>query len=78
MPRTVHTKEGGRQRTYHVVTVTDATGESFSHTWEATGDGIEYRGAGEPGDIEPDGDAPASAVDALEAYIEEDSEDVDG
>ncbi|WP_435062417.1 hypothetical protein [Halobaculum sp. EA56] len=68
---TLHRKESDGQHTYHVVPVEDATGETYPHTFEETADGIEYRGAGEPGDIDERDDAPASAVSQLEAYTGE-------
>ncbi|MFC6785072.1 hypothetical protein ACFQFH_20015 [Halobaculum halobium] len=69
--QTLHEKQNGTQRTYHVVSVEDATGKTFPHTFEDTADGIEYRGAGEPGEIDERDDAPASAVSTLEAYTGE-------
>ncbi|MFC7069503.1 hypothetical protein [Halobaculum lipolyticum] len=73
--QTLHRNENGTQRTYHVAPVEDATGETFAHTFEETADGIEYRGAGEPGDVDERDDAPASAVAALEAYTGESLDD---
>jgi hypothetical protein len=62
----IHTRhyndEQDEQHTERVVTVEDATGQEYEHVFEATDDGHEYRGDGEP---------PESALEALEAFERE-------
>lgn len=66
--QTVHRRdETGEQHTYCVVTF-DHSGEEFSHSFELVDGEQEYRGAGEPGDIEERDDPPAKATKQLEEF----------
>ncbi len=59
--QTIHRKKDGEQVTERHVTVTDATGEEYTHRWRVEDGDHEYLG---------DGDAPTSAVEALAEDIE--------
>ncbi|UXF51048.1 MAG: hypothetical protein HQRvContig05_7 [Haloquadratum phage sp.] len=61
--QTIHENdERGEQVTRRVVTVTDATGDEYEHVFRETDGGHQYEG---------DGDAPDSAREALEEYLNE-------
>lgn len=69
---TLHRKENGRQATYRVVKVEDATGDTFPHLFELTENGDEkdeahtYVGAGDhPETVEEREEAPSGAWDVL-------------
>jgi hypothetical protein len=60
--------EDREQHTERVVTIEDATGEEYEHVFEATDEGHEYQG---------DGDPPDSALEAIEEFeaAQEESEE---
>ena len=76
--KTLHRKESGRQVTYRVVGVEDATGERYPHVFELTEDGDEpdgahtYVGAGDHPDAAGERDeAPQGAWEALDEATDE-------